>query len=65
MEEIIGLVYRFGANDYQLSLTRFEPSDQELLLEIFTKYCDKDAFSCARGGKKLTIDDANIDYWEK
>lgn len=38
-------------------------SDQQTLQEIFMKY--EDSWSCIRGDKNTSIDDANIDYWER
>jgi hypothetical protein len=62
-DTVIGLIYRFGKNDYQISLTDFSESDQQTLQEIFMKY--EDSWSCIRGDKNASIDDANIDYWER
>lgn len=62
MEKIIGLVYRFGKNDYQISLMDFDKHDQDTLLTMMVKYDDK--CSCERGDSYLTIDNANIEYWE-
>lgn len=63
MDKIIGLIYRFGDNDYQLNIMNFSQADQKILQDIFMKY-DNDC-SCVRGDKFTTIDDANIDYFEK
>ena len=62
-DTVIGLIYRFDKNDYQISLTDFSESDQQTLQEIFMKY--EDSWSCIRGNKNTSIDDANIDYWER
>lgn len=62
-ENVIGLIYRFDNNDYQISLMDFSEEDQEILQNIMMKYDNE--CSCVRGNKKLTIDDANIDYWER
>ena len=62
-DTIIGLIYRFDKNDYQISLTDFSEADQQTLQEIFMKY--EDDWSCIRGDKNTSIDDANIDYWER
>ena len=63
MEKIIGLVYRFGKNDYQISLMEFDKHDQSTLMAMMDKYDNE--CSCERGDAKLTIDQANIGYWEK
>lgn len=62
VEKIIGLVYRFGNNDYQINLMDFDKNDQVKLMRIFEKYENK--CSCERGNKLLSLKDANIDYWE-
>lgn len=62
-ENVIGLIYRFDNNDYQISLMDFSEEDQKILQNLMMKYDNE--CSCARGDKELTIDDANIDYWER
>lgn len=62
-ENVIGLIYRFDNNDYQISLMDFSEEDQKILQNLMMKYDNE--CSCVRGDKELTIDDANIDYWEK
>ena len=61
-ESIIGFVYRFGCNDYQISLMEFSEEDQNTLMEMFTRYED---CTGVRGDKTLTIEDANVDYFER
>lgn len=61
--KIIGVIWRFGKNDYQISLTDFDQEDQKKLLEIDDKYSEK--YSCERGNENLTIKAANVEYWEK
>ena len=63
MEKVIGLVYRFNKNDYQISLMEFDKHDQSTLMAMMDKYDNE--CSCERGDAKLTIDQANIGYWEK
>ena len=63
MEKVIGLIYRFSKNDYQISLMDFDKHDQDILLAMMVKYDDK--CSCERGDSYLTIDNANVEYWEK
>lgn len=61
-DSVIGLIYRFDHNDYQLSLMDFEKANQELLQKIFMKYAND--CSCIRGNKDISINDANIEHWE-
>lgn len=63
-DKVIGLIWRFGKNDYQISLTQYDDKDQEVLQDIETRYVDADRNSCVRGNENLTIKDANIKYWE-
>lgn len=64
-DKVIGLIWRFGNNDYQISLTQYDDKDQEVLQDIETRYGDADRNSCVRGDENLTIKDANIEYWER
>ena len=41
----------------------FSEEDQKILQNLMMKYDNE--CSCVRGDKELTIDDANIDYWER
>ena len=63
MEKVIGLIYRFGKNDYQISLMETDEHDQDLLMKIMEKYGDD--CSATRGDGKLTIEDANVDWFER
>lgn len=60
---IIGMIWRYAKNDYQINIMDFSEDDQKTLQAIFTKYADTGSDS-GRGNKNLTIADANIDYWE-
>ena len=62
MEKIIGLIYRFNKNDYQISLMEFDKHDQSTLMAMMDKYDNE--CSCERGDAKLTINQANVEYWE-
>ena len=61
-DKIIGVVWRFGKNDYQITLADYSQRDQKKLLEIDASYDEK--CSCQRGNADLTIKDANIEFWE-
>ncbi len=62
-ERIIGLVYRFGKNDYQISISDFTPEELKQLDRIMQNH-ENDS-SGERGDADLCIKDANIDYWER
>ena len=63
MEKVIGLIYRFNKNDYQISIMDFEAVHQDFLMKLMEQYDDD--CSCVRGDAKLTIDQADIEDWEK
>lgn len=63
MEKVIGLIYRFNKNDYQISIMDFEAVHQGFLMKLMEQYYDD--CSCVRGDAKLTIDQADIEDWEK
>ena len=63
MDKIIGVVWRFGKNDYQISLVDYDADDQRKLQEIDEKYDEE--YSCERGTGELRVKDANVEYWEK
>ena len=63
MEKVIGLIYRFGKNDYQINIMDFNKYDQKTLMRMMEAYDDD--WSSVRGDAKLTIDQANVEYWEK
>lgn len=62
-EKVIGLVYRFGKNDYQINLMETDEHDQDLLMKIMDKY-DNDC-SAERGDDRLSIKDANVEWFER
>ena len=63
MEKVIGLIYRFDKNDYQISIMDFEAVHQDFLMKLMEQYDDD--CSCERGDAKLTIAQANVEYWEE
>lgn len=62
-DKIFGIVYRFGYNDYQISLADFSDEDSDAIEEIFMKY--EDSCTCERGDRNMTLDDANLEYFDK
>lgn len=63
MDSIIGFVYRFDNNDYQITLADIDEKDQEILMNMMDKY--ENVSSGVRGDKTITIEDANIEYFEQ
>ena len=61
-DKIIGLVWRYGKNDYEIMLNEFDEVDQERLQDIYDRYAD--GGSGERGDKFLTLETSNVDYWE-
>ncbi len=62
-ERIIGIVYRYRENDYQISLADFTPAELRILDKILCNH-ENDS-SGERGDADMKIKDANIEYWEK
>lgn len=62
-EKVIGLIWRFKKNDYQISLMDYDKNDQKVLMALMDKYSEK--CSCERGDENLAIKAANIEYWEE
>ena len=61
-DKIIGLVWRYGINDYGIIINEFDEVDQKRLQDIYGRYAEDS--SGARGEKNLTLDTCNVDYWE-
>lgn len=62
-DRVFGIVYRFGYNDYQISLADLSDEDSDAVEEIFMKY--EDDCTCERGDRNMTLDDANLEYFDK
>lgn len=62
MEKVIGLIYRFKENDYQINLMDFDKHDQSILMNMMEKYDDDS--TCIRGDRMLNIGSANVDFFE-
>lgn len=63
MEGVIGLIWRYGNNDYQINLMEFSPKEKEILDKILQNH--EDDASGVRGDALLTIKGANIAFWEE
>lgn len=61
-EKIIGIVYRHDFNDYEITLMELDEIDEQRMEVIASRY--DGSSSGWRDGKKMTIEDANVDYWE-
>jgi len=62
MDKVIGLIYRFRANDYQINLMDFDKHDQDILMNMMEKYDDD--CTCIRGDRMLNIGSADVDFFE-
>lgn len=62
-DQVIGVVVRHGYNDYELLLTSFSEEDSFAIYDILAPY--EDDMSGIRGDKNISLNDANIDWWEK
>ena len=62
-EGIIGIIYRHDFNDYEFMISDFSREIENALEDIIAKVDDND-FAGYRGDKKITLEDANIDYFE-
>ena len=61
-ERVIGFVYQFGNNDYQISLMELTDADDNLAQEIMMRY--EDDCTCERGDRNLSLADANIAFFD-
>ena len=63
-ETVIGIVYRHGRNDYEIMLGEF-PSDMERKInKMIVDFDNGYNLAGARGDKNLSLNDANISYFE-
>lgn len=61
-EAPIGIVWRFGRNDYQISLFNPTPAEEEDLNRVMKS--TENSCTCIRGDAKLSLNDADVKYWE-
>lgn len=61
----IGVVIRFGFNDYEILLTNLTDEDDQKLWEILTPYADGNECCSYRGDKTMTLEDCNIGWLER
>ena len=63
-ETVIGVVYRHTKNDYEIMLGEF-PNDMECKInKMIVDFDDGYNLAGARGDKNLSLNDANISYFE-
>lgn len=63
-DRMIGVICRYGFNDYQIMLTEFSDEDNEKLWNIITPYADNDKVWGERGNRDMTLKENNVDYLE-
>ena len=61
-EKVIGLIWRHRKNDYSVMMANIVGDDQTELMRIYEKY--EDDSTNERGCQKMTLADANVNYWE-
>lgn len=64
-EGVIGIIYRHGFNDYEFMIGDFPKEIRERIETLVSSYDDGYNLSGARGDRTLTLEEANINYWEK
>lgn len=64
-EGVIGIIYRHGFNDYEFMIGDFPKEIRERIDTLVSSYDDGYNLSGARGDRTLTLEEANINYWEK
>ena len=61
---MIGVICRYGFNDYEIMLADFSEEDSEKLWNIITPYAEPYGCCGARGDRDMTLGDCNIGYLE-
>lgn len=64
-EGVIGIIYRHSFNDYEFMIGDFPKEIRERIDTLVSSYDDGYNLSGARGDRTLTLEEANINYWEK
>lgn len=64
-EGVIGIIYRHGFNDYEFMIGDFPKEIRERIDTLVSSYDNGYNLSGARGDRTLTLEEANINYWEK
>lgn len=66
-ESVIGFVYRYDYNDYGILIGELPEKMSDRISKEIMKLSDvdQDFFAEVRGDKHISIDDANIDYFEQ
>ena len=66
-ESVIGFVYRHDNNDYEIMIGELPEQMSDRISKEIMQLIDKDEnfFAGVRGDKSISIDDANIDYFER
>lgn len=64
-EGIIGVIYRHGYNDYEFMLGNFPSKMRERVEQEVALFDDGYNLAGCRGNRKMTLEDANIDHFER
>ena len=63
-EQVIGIVYRHGFNDYEIMLDKISQEDSDAIEEIMMKYTEPYGCCGGRGDRTMALVDCNIEYVE-
>lgn len=63
MKEVpVGIVWRYGRNDYQINLFNPSQEEEEHLNKVMMS--TENCCTCIRGNEDLSLKDADVNYWE-
>ena len=64
-EGIIGIIYRHGCNDYEFMIGNFPKEMRDDIEGKVMAFDDGYNLAGARGDKRMCLEDANIDHFER
>ena len=62
-EQVIGMIWRYGVDDYSIMMADITGDDQAELMRIYDKYSDDSTNE--RGNGNMTLNAAGSHYWEE
>ena len=64
-ERVIGIIYRHGKNHYEFMIGDFPKEMRDDIKRKIMAFDDGYNLARCRGDKRMTLEDANIDYFER
>ena len=64
-ERVIGIIYRHGCNDYEFMIGDFPKKMRDDIESKVMAFDDGYNLAGARGDKRMCLEDANIDHFER